>query len=229
MPKISVKEYGQENKKVILLIGGWTYKSYMLSLPARILARHGYYCITYTYDDAVFSPNVHKTVSEIMIIKDTLVQRIKALHEKGYEAIHLFGTSLGCVLTILVANESPFISHIILNTAGADVAESVWYGDLYKKFINHFNKKNVTFEKLYEGWKVISPQHNIQNIQDKKILIMLAKNDTVIPYSQGEKFVYQLKENNNSVSVHINKYLNHSLSGIYNLLNIPKYRKFIEE
>lgn len=230
MPKIHTTHHGKKNKKVIFLIGGWTYKPRLLWLPAIILKRSGYYCITYTYPNDTFSPNYQKTVKDLLEIKKDILLKIKQLKEEGYKTFYVFGTSLGTVLATLVANESSDVSKIILNTTGADTAESVWSWDKINLYFKQdLHKQNITLEKLINHWKPISPQFNMDKLRDKDILIYLSKNDELIPYSQGEKFVEKCKENKYNYRVVINQHLKHGLAGMYNLLNANIYLRFLDE
>jgi len=226
----TAKYFGNSNKKVVLLIGGWTYTQSIMWLPSKILARHGYYCITYTYPVETFSTDFKKTVNDLTEIKNEILHDIEQLKKAGYESFSVFGTSLGTVLATLVANESSEITKVILNTTGADTAISVWSWDnVVPGFKKALLEQNLTLEKLTHYWRPISPRFHMDKLQGKKLLIYLAKNDQIIPYSQGEALIQKCKEYNYNYQVIINNYFNHGLTGIYNLLNLRSYLKFLED
>ncbi|MEK7571180.1 MAG: prolyl oligopeptidase family serine peptidase [Patescibacteria group bacterium] len=230
MPSFLKKQYGRKHKKVVFLIGGWTYTPAMLWITAKILESNGYYCITYTYHNEVFSPNTTKTVKELLAIKKAILQQISILKAQGLDSFSVFGTSLGTIPAILVANESSDITKVILNTSGADTAESVWSWDaVIPGFKENLKQQNFTKEQLVAAWKSISPQYNMDNLQGKSILIYLAKKDELIPYEQGERLLQLLQERKYPYEVVVNGWLNHGFTGILNLLNAKRYLHFLTD
>src|SRR3989344_7312618 len=113
MQKYQISEMGKNNKRVIFLLAGWNNKLWMFWLFSRILALNGYYCITYAYDGEVFSPNTKATIKHFNEIRDEILLRITKLKKNGYKYFSIFGTSLGSMLTLMIADKSPDISKVI--------------------------------------------------------------------------------------------------------------------
>ncbi|MDE2591031.1 MAG: prolyl oligopeptidase family serine peptidase [Patescibacteria group bacterium] len=220
--------FGKQNKRVIFLLAGWQNKLWMFRVFAALLALNGFYCITYAYDDDVFSSDTEKTVRNILHVRDGILSKIVLLRKEGYSDFSIFGTSLGSVIALLVANVSPDISKIILNTTGYDFAETVWSwnsGNQY--FKKELQSKHFTLEKLQVVWAPINPGQNIDAIHGGKFLVYLSKKDEIIPYRFGVQLVDRLKENGNECTIITNKTLGHILAGIYNLCHFPVYLRFL--
>lgn len=220
--------YGHKNKPVVFLIGGWTYRPALLWPFALYLARKGFYCVTYTYDNSVFSPDYQKTTADLTTIKNSIVAHIAQLKADGHHTFAIFGTSLGSALASTVANESADVSKIILNTTGGDIAESVWTWDIIKPwFKNDLLGQRVTLAKLKDYWRPISPIYHTNRTVGKKALIYLARKDKLIPYAQGKALAKQLAADGCQCELIINKYLNHQIAGLYNLMRARRYVRFL--
>lgn len=222
--------HGVKNKKVIFLLTGWQNKWWMFWLFSKIFYLKGYCCITYIYDKEILSSNPAKTVEIVNEIKKDILLKISYFKKSGYSEFNIFGTSLGTVITILVANTSDDISHVILNTTGADIASIVWSWDTV---IPHFKRdlleRDVTLKKLKRAWKTISPLENINKLQNKRILIYLSTKDKVIPYQLSQELINQLIKRRYTFRVIINNHFGHFLTGAYNLLNSRIYIKFLND
>lgn len=228
MVKLYVSEKGKHNKKVIFLLAGWQNKLWMFGLFSNILAGNGYYCIAYAYDIDIVAPDTKKTNENVLEIRNNILDRISQLKKEGHSDFSIFGTSLGSLISILVANKSSDISKVILNTTGIDIAETIWSWDKVKIYFKKaLIKQNFTLEKLIDVWKPITPFNNIDNLHGKKILVYLAKKDEMIPYSLGQRLVEQLQSNKYDVKVITNNYFGHTLTGTWNLLNAKVYLKFL--
>jgi esterase/lipase len=222
------KEYGKKNKKVIFLLAGWYMRMWTLWPAAKILEKSGYYCICYAYDNAIFSPDVPKTVENIHLIKNDILHRIIQLKNKGYTEFSMAAGSLGTVIALLVANESKDVTKIILNTTGADTAENVWISDMTKEtFKKEVVKQGYTLKKLQKAWKTIIPLYNIDNLKDKKLLIYLSEKDTIIPYQLGLKLIHEFENRKYDYKLIINTKLGHLHAALYNSFNAKVYLKFL--
>jgi esterase/lipase len=230
MQSFHIAEYGKRNDKVVLLLGGWTYQSWLLGLFGRLIALRGYYCVAYTYDDDVFSPDVKKTATSLVAIKEAILEHIAALKAGGRDTFYVVGTSLGTVLATMVANESPDVSKVVLNTTGADVAKSVWTWDTVKPwFKNALLKQGLTEQQLVDEWRIIAPASNIRNLKDKPVLVFLAQNDRTIPFDQGRVLVSKLDVLGAPYEVVINRTFGHAMAGLFNLVNVGRYVKFLRQ
>ena len=122
---------------------------------------------------------------------------------------------------MIVAN-TKHVKKIILNLTAANLAETVWSWDF-------IDKQKITLDSLDKSWKKLSPINNLDNVSDKQFLIYLAKNDGVIPYSQGLQLVNEFKNKKIKYDLIINKKRNHVVSGFLNLLKYKRYIDFLKD
>ncbi len=224
------RAYGKNNKKVVFLLAGWTMTLWQMWLFSKILEWHGYFCITYVYDWQLLTPNVEWTRENCLQVKSNILQVIEKLKKEGYNTFYIFGTSLGSVLSLMVANSSPDISKVILNLAGADLAEVVWSWDrAVKGFKNDLQRQNVSLPLLKTAWKILSVIDNSDNMQDKKILMYLSRKDEIIPYEQSLKLIDIFKERKYNFKVISIFHFNHLLTFVFNLFHFKVYVDFLSD
>lgn len=229
MSKYQIKREGIGNRKVVFLMTGWHIRLWMYSLFSRILVKNNFYCITYAYDSDVFSPDIEKTNTQLKIIRDAVLDDIKRLKKEGYSDFSIFGTSLGSMISLMIADKSPEINRIILNTTGIDVVDNVWAWDKVNPvFKNALIAGGITIEKLRKQWREITPANNIDNLRGKKILVYLAENDEIIPYKLGMRLINEFDKKNYDYKLIKNKKLNHFFTGLYNLSNPKVYLDFLK-
>ena len=86
---------------------------------------------------------------------------------QGKKEFIILGISLGSVIGVLTANESLFVTKLILNSVGADFAETVWTWEVvnegFKKRL--LEKQFVTIKQLKKEWLSISPVHHVNNLK----------------------------------------------------------------
>jgi len=224
------KIFGEKNKKVIFLLTGWGNKIFQYIFVIKVLTERGYRCIVYEYDKEILSSDIAKTVKNFFKVKKDILNSIKLLKNQGIKEFSVFGTSLGSVLTFLVANNSKEIKKLVVNLTGADLAEVVWSWDNVRgsNIKKELIARNIDLLKLKNSWKILSPINNIKNLKDKKILIYISKKDELIPYRQSLQLIDQLKYLDCQIKVVTNKHLNHILSGTKNLLKFNRYLTFLE-
>jgi hypothetical protein len=129
---------------------------------------------------------------------------------------------------MLVANESNDVKKIIFNTGGADIALNVWTSSITRgKFKKEIINQGYTLESLREAWQSINPLDNMENLNDKKFLVYLAKKDKAIPFSNGMRVIYELRKKKCSYRLIVNTNFGHLLTGIYNSLNAKVYLEFL--
>src|SRR5438067_9130228 len=107
--------YGKKNKKVVFLLTGWGNNARSYWLFAKILELQGYRCVTYAYDSNILSPNITGTIDNFMKVKEDILRQIKILKKNGGTDFIVFGTSLGTVLSFLLAKEAPEVTKMIIN------------------------------------------------------------------------------------------------------------------
>lgn len=229
MFKIQSQAFGQKNKKIIFLLAGWGNSIKPYWLFAKILQLHGYHVIVYVYDKEILSPHIKNTVTNFILVRDTILKKIYDLKKLGHTSFYFFGTSIGTTLTLMVANKNSDISKIILNLTGADLVETVWgWGDrLNPEFKKGFQEQNITLPELRNHWKQLNPINNVENLKATKLLVYLAENDDVIPYRQGLQLLLEFKKRKYSYSLLVNKKLRHVSAGALNLLKWKIYIDFL--
>ncbi len=230
MRKYHVMEMGQHNKRVIFLLAGWYNKLWMFWVFSKILSFNGFYCITYAYDGDIFSPNTEATTKHFNKIQDEILLKIIELKKRGYKDFSIFGTSLGSMLALMIADKSSDISKIILNTTGIDISEVVWGWVKVKiPFKKELLKQNLTLKQLKVLWNDITPASNINNLKNKKILVYLSKKDEIIPFNLGQRLVNEFENKRYNYTLVTNNKLNHLFTGTYNLFNAGRYLSFLKE
>ncbi len=223
------REYGRQNQRVVLLFAGWKSKAWMYWLPGQILARNGYHCIVYAYDNNVFSTDTSKTLANLNAVRDAALKQISDLKSQGRHEFAVFGFSLGTVITLMVANKSPDVSKIILNLPGNSPADAAWSWDkVHPSFKQRLVDQDLTLQSLRLIWAPIAPVNNIGQLSGKKLLVYLAEEDQLIPVQQGKELFNRLKQSGYDCHLIVNNNYGHSLAGIYNLLNAKVYLTFLK-
>ncbi len=222
---------GKDNKKVIFILNGWKGKAWQILPVARLLKLKGYNCVVYSYDNSILSPDIKLTRQNIIEVKNDVVRQVKLLHKQGKTKFIIIGNSLGSIIGVLAANESQLISKLILNSIGADIAETIWtwdsVNDNFKKRL--LRKQPVTLKELKREWEMISPIYHLDKLKNKQILVYLSKKDEIIPYKQGMKIVNEFKKRKYDVVLKTNINLNHYISCGLNYHNIIGYLSFLKK
>lgn len=221
---------GEDHEKVVFLLAGWrTPMQQFLPIASR-LAGKGFYTVTHAYDNDVISSDAKRTVKNLESVQDHILGEIDTLKGAGHTSFSIFGSSLGGLVGAMAANKSEDIQKIILNTAGADIAESVWswepheHGGLKQGLMD----RGMTLENLRETWKPVSTINNIDNFDGKQTLIYLAKRDKAIPREQGRRLLERLDEQGNEYTLIENKLLGHFSAAVYNLVRSKRYVEFLK-
>lgn len=219
---------GEKNRRVVFLLAGWLVPAWLLWPVAKILQLQGYCCITYTYDEDILSPDGKKTVESILAVRNAILAEITLLKRRGYNDIYLFGTSLGSLIALLVANKSEAVSKVIFNIPGIDIAKSVWKWDkIIPNFKNELIKQDYTLKKLKKEWRPIAPIRNINNLRNKQILLLLTKKDEIV-YCPNQKLIRILQKQRYQVKAVISPGWGHYLSGIYHFCRPSIYLNFLK-
>src|SRR5579864_5899813 len=137
--------YGIEYKRVVFVLAGLGMRPSWFRRIARNLQRAEYRVIVYTYCKTALSPDIKQTVENFFVVKEAILQHIEELKQEGCTEISLFGSSLGTVLALAVANEGEGIAKIILNLTSLDMIEALWHwGDgFHPEFKQAFQKYSI--------------------------------------------------------------------------------------
>lgn len=216
--------YGVNKKKVVFLLTGWQGTQAQHWLFAKLIEKTGYYCITYTYDKEILDPNPKVTVENVSHVVVDLLEEISRLNKQNIHDITIIGTSMGNIPAVITANKSADVDKLILNMCGNDMAQIIWSWDhVIKGFKSEMLRNGVTLEKLSQEWKSINPKNNLANLKNKKILLLLSKKDTIIPFQQADELRKSLIKINASTIVKTSNHFGHFLYGVINLLRMPLY------
>lgn len=230
MKPFKTMEHGTRHKRVVFMMGGWSYRLFYLWPVAKLLAFNGFHCISYCYDYDVLSPDYVKTRQSMLAITDDVLRRIAQLKKQGKADFAIFGTSLGTVPAVLVANKLPEVSKVVLNTTSSDMAKTIWSWDNIKAgFKQTLLNNNITLQQLIKEWKPISPIYNIDNFKDKKVLALLVTKDVVTPYKLGQELVSAMRAKSANVEVALDEQHVHSVSGLLNLVKPRLYMRFLKD
>ncbi len=106
---------------------------------------------------------------------------LAAQDEVDPRQLGIFGISLGGITSALASTAEPRFSKICLMLAGGDMAQIAWespeVADIRKRWV----EKGATKEQFYELLKQIDPVTYGANVRGRKILMLNASHDEVIP------------------------------------------------
>jgi pimeloyl-ACP methyl ester carboxylesterase len=225
----TLRQYGQHHNQVVIFLAGWKTRQWLYWLPAQRLARRGYRCLAYTYDDEVFSPDVERTVKSLQEIKAAVLKQIETLQAVGCDDIALVGFSLGTMLAMMVADESPAVSRVVLNLTGTSPADAVWTWDVINPpFKQALTDQGISLTQLSETWAPLAPSNRLAHLEGKQLLVYLAVRDKVIPHDQGIQLVTEMERLGYKPTVITNAFGGHTIAGIYNLIRIRSYARFLD-
>jgi dienelactone hydrolase len=106
---------------------------------------------------------------------------LAAQEEVDPEQLGVFGISLGGITASLVATAEPRFSKVCPMLAGGDIARVTWESRELARLRDHWTNQGKTKEQLFELLKVIDPVTYSANVRGRKILMLNASRDEVIP------------------------------------------------
>ena len=168
----------------------------------------------------ILSPDIEATRAYFEIVSQNIKKDLEKISkEKGIERFVMVGLSLSCVFAMMISNNNKLISDIILVAPGNSLSKSLWSGLRTVRVKKAMKKNGVTLKLLKKYWLELDPEHYVNGVKDKKIKIILAKKDLIIPYRFGKRLANELKEVVPDVEVIENKSLGHYGTIISFLLN----------
>jgi esterase/lipase len=221
------KTYGDKNTKILFLVGGWGSQQWELWPVSKILESAGYKCITITLEKEILSTDIRKSVKYILHVKQSVIEHIHTLRRSGYRDFSIFGTSLGALIGLLVADECPFITKAIFNTPGMDFAESLWSWEaVLPEFAQEVHKKYQTLAALKDEVVKINPVHHMHNLHGTDLLIYVSTKDKVA-LSTPKTLFRILSAKRYHFKLVVSHSFGHSITGFINLINVPVYLSFL--
>jgi hypothetical protein len=203
--------YNSKSSKLYILIPRWKGRLKLNTPLARDILKKGS-CLAYKLPD-ILSRNPNKTLKYINSISNFIKRDIKDLNKKhNFKDITLVGLSLGTVPGLIVANNIESIKRVILVSLGHCLAEAIWAGKNTQYLRKAFENKKIKLSDLKQKWKSISPENNIDNLNNKDIYVHLSKSDSVVPYFSGKSLIDSMKKNKLEPIIRENRSLGHCLT-----------------
>jgi esterase/lipase len=219
--------YGEKNDRLLFFFTGWTSQIWLYKPVLMILTRSGFHCIVYEYKD-ILSSDVEETGKNFLELYQASVNKYNAIQKK-YKSYGVLGISIGTIPALMLTNTIPKLNKLVLILSGASIAETVWSWDnVYKVVKEGLKLKGVTLEKLKNDWKLIEPEHNLDKISGKKVLLYTTVKDEIIPYEQSLKLREAFKKRNIDFAVIETKIKPHILAAAYFLLKAKTYIQFLK-
>lgn len=213
--KITKHFFHKNGSKLYVITPYW--QATMLDIPMRILKKRilktGNSCLIYQFPVKILSENIHLTEEYFKEIQEEVKKDIKEIKsEYKFSEIIVVGISLGCVNASMITNKNPDINKLILVVPGDSLSESLWRGIGTKKLKNQIIKHHINLEELEKDWRKLDPKNNIDGLSGKDIEIYLSRSDKIIPYTNGNHLVKDMKNIGLNPIVFKNKRLGHYLT-----------------
>lgn len=106
---------------------------------------------------------------------------LAAQQEVDPEQLGIFGISLGGITSALASTAEPRFGKVCMMLAGGDMAQIAWESPEVKDVRERWIAKGATKEQFYESLKCIDPCTYGKNVQGRKMLMLNANQDEVIP------------------------------------------------
>ncbi|MFH1500912.1 MAG: hypothetical protein ABIE22_03110 [archaeon] len=168
--------------------------------------------LTYAFPTEILSTNINLTTKSFEHICNRVCSDLEALDQDyNFDKIHIIGASLGCVNATMIANSYP-VSLMTLLVPGHCLAESLWDGIMTQHLRKEFESQGIRMLDLKWFWQDISPENNIDNLEDTGISVHLSCADSVIPYRCGKQLVRSMRNWGLEPTVIENNHLGHYLT-----------------
>ncbi len=145
-----------------------------------------------TRADYIVSSNVVRTVQ---VCRQAVLDARRAvawLSAQGFERIGILGTSLGSCLAMLTSAHEPLIRAQALNHVSPWFADVVWRG-LSTRHVRQGLEGHIDLDRLRSLWRPISPFEYLEQVRDKRTLLVYAKYDLTFPVDLSEILVREFR------------------------------------
>lgn len=106
---------------------------------------------------------------------------LAAQEEIDDEQLGIMGISLGGIVSALAAEAEPRFGKVGLILAGGDISKVTTESKEFKKIRHKLKEQNITREDLNRIFKPIDPVTYAKNLHGRKVLMLNAKYDEIIP------------------------------------------------
>ena len=141
-----------------------------------------------TRADYIVSSNIARTVQVCRQAVLDARRAIQWLSDQGFERIGILGTSLGSCLSLLTSAHEPKIRAQALNHVSPWFADVVWRG-LSTRHVREGLNGHIDLERLRRLWRPISPFCYLDQVRDKRTLLVYAKYDLTFPVDLSRQLV----------------------------------------
>ncbi len=199
----------------------------MSQFPMRMLKRRilksGCSCLIYQFPVKILSDNVDLTEKYFKEIQEEVKKDIRKIKDKyNFSEIIVVGMSLGCVNALMIANKNSDVNKVCLVVPGDSLSDSLWRGIGTRKLRSQIKKHHINLAELEKDWKDLDPKNNIDGLSGKNIEVYLSRSDKVIPYTNGNHLVKDMKNIDLNPAVFKNNKLGHYLTSLEFIL----FKKF---
>lgn len=222
--------WNNNSKKVLFILPQWMGRMVFYKILLNKLKKN-YTIVFYRLPNRLLTDDPKEVIKYFKVAKKDVIETADTLVNQGYENFSIFGTSLSTIIALMVANSDNRFKKIILSLPGNDFAQCFWECKqlLVKTIRNKMQANNIGLIELKKYWKNLAPINNINNINKRKILVFLAKNDKVVFYKYGVELLRSMEKRKINFEFDINNVFGHYLSGLKPLLFPKKIAKFLED
>ena len=142
--------------------------------------------------DYIVSANIGRTIA---VNRQAVLDARRAvawLHQRGFEAIGILGTSLGSCLAMLTTAHEPLARAAALNHISPYFADVTWHG-LSTEHVRESLEGNVDLETLRRIWMPISPFPYLERIRNRQTLLIYALYDLTFPLNLSRQLVAEFR------------------------------------
>ena len=107
--------------------------------------------------------------------------------EVNADELGVFGISLGGITSALAAEAEPRLKHVCLTLAGGDLTTIAWESPEAQRVQQAWSQRGVTREELAQALRPVDPLTWADRLHDRRILMLNAKDDQIIPRSCTNK------------------------------------------
>lgn len=221
--------WNKKSDKAVFILPQWMGEMYYYEKLIRSLSKT-YTVALYKIPNKIINDNAQKTTKYFEKSKKEIIDMTNILSRNGCKDFSIIGVSITSSLALMVANEDERYTKIVLGSIGDDFAESFW--DSGNRVVKNIKRKmmgnGVNLASLRFTWKSIAPKNNIQNLNGRNMLILLSKNDQLVRYEHGLRFINLIKNKRIKYKVEIDSIYGHYLFILRRLLAPEQIVSFLE-
>jgi hypothetical protein len=197
--------HARGRKRAVVVLPQWNADATGHVGLSRLLARCGVSALRLTlpYHDArmppeltradyIVSSNIVRTVQVCRQAVQDARRAVAWLAMQGFERIGILGTSLGSCLALLTAAHEPRIRAQALNHVSPWFADVVWRG-LSTQHVRRGLDGHIDLERLRRVWRPISPWSYLDDVRDRRTLLVYARYDLTFPLDLSRRLIAEFE------------------------------------